>query len=110
MVHVSQLETAHEIWKSLKTIHNTKGNKAITVLIQCNLFKTFAQEGDDIVEHLTKLKNYCEWLNMLDDEDFKIRDGQFKAIIASSLSQLWDTFTLAYVGRHAGVVEKDSKK
>ena len=69
MVHVSRLDTAHEIWTSLEAIHETRGHQ-VAISIQRTLFRMCAQDDDNIVEHLTKLKKQWERLNMLDDEDF----------------------------------------
>ena len=63
----------------------------------CSLFHTITDEGDDIVEHLNKLKEAWEKLNMLDNENFFIPDTQFKALLASSLPPSWDIFMDPYV-------------
>jgi len=55
MVHVTRLNTAHKIWKSLQAIHETKDYQ-IAISIQRTLFRKCASDGDDIVEHLTQLK------------------------------------------------------
>ncbi len=47
---------------------------------------------------------------MLDNNDFRITDIQFKTIISSSLPPSWDTFTEPYVGRRRDIVENDPKK
>ncbi len=109
MVHVSRLNTANEIWRSLEAIHETHDYQ-VAIAIQRALFGQRAAEDDDIVEHLTNLKKQWERLNVLDDEDFRITDIQFKTIIASSLPQSWDAFTEPYVGRRKGTVETDPKK
>jgi len=109
MVHVTRLDTAHEIWHSLMAIHETKDYQ-IAITIQRALFRKCASDGDDIVEHLTELKKLWERLNVLDDGNFHITDMQFKTIIASSLSPTWDIFTEPYVGRRVGVAKNNPKK
>jgi len=109
MVHVTRLNTACEIWKSLEAIHETKDYQ-IAITIQRSLFRKCASEDDDIIEHLAELKKQWERLNVLEDADFRITDIQFKTIIASSLPQSWDAFTEPYVGRRVGVAEQDPKK
>ena len=109
MVHVSRLNTANEIWRSLEAIHETHDYQ-VAIAIQRALFGQRAAEDDNIVEHLINLKKQWERLNVLDDEDFRITDIQFKTIIASSLPQSWDAFTEPYVGRRKGTVETDPKK
>ena len=109
MVHVTRLNTAYEIWKSLEAIHETKDYQ-VAITIQRALFRKCASEDDDIIEHLGELKKQWERLNVLEDADFRITDIQFKTIIASSLPSSWDVFTEPYVGRRVGVVEQDPKK
>ena len=55
MVHVTRLDTANAIWKSLEAIHETKDYQ-IAITIQRPLFRKCAADGDDIVEHLADLK------------------------------------------------------
>ncbi len=109
MVHISCLNTVHEIWHSLEAIHGTHDHQ-VAVAIQRTLFGMKANKTDDIPEHLTELKKQWECLNMVDDDDFHISDKQFKTIIASSLPNTWDVFTEPYVGGHKGVVEFNPKK
>ena len=109
MVHITRLNSANDIWKSLEAIHETKDYQ-VAIAIQRSLFRQCASDGDDITEHLTKLKLQWERLNILDDEDFRITDIQFKTIISSSLPSSWDTFTEPYVGRRIGTIETDPKK
>jgi len=109
MVHVTRLDTAHKIWKSLEAIHKTRDYQ-IAIAIQRTLFRQCASDGDDITEHLTQLKRKWERLNVLDDTDFCISNIQFKMIIASSLPPSWDTFTEPYVGRRIGATKNDPKK
>jgi len=104
MVHVSQLDTAHKIWKSLEAIHETRDYQ-VAISIQCNLFQQSATDNDDLIEHLTKLKREWERLNILDNDDFRITDIQFKTMIASSLPQSWDAFAEPYVGHRKGIVK-----
>jgi hypothetical protein len=109
MVHVTRLKTASEIWTSLRAIHETKDyGSAIT--IQRGLFALYAKEGADVIQHLSKLKQQWERLNVLDNTSFHIPDRQFKTIIASSLSPSWDVFTERYMGGRLDIVETDPKK
>ena len=97
MVHVSRLNTACDIWRSLEAIHETQDYQ-VAIAIQHGLFRQCTTDDDDIVDHLTQLKKQWECLNVLDNEDFCITDIQFKTIIALSLPPSWDTFTEPYVG------------
>ena len=81
-----------------------------TIGIIQNLYRTSAKEGDNISEHLNKLRRYWERINLMADNDFKISDNQFKVLISSSLPTSWDIFTEGYVGHRRDVPETDPKK
>ena len=55
MIHIGWLKTSHEMWTTLKAIHEPKGHQT-AIAVQRALFATVAEEGDDISEHLVKLK------------------------------------------------------
>lgn len=55
MVHVARLDTAATIWASLRAIHKTK-DYGSAIALQRGLFELQANEGSDIVDHLTQLK------------------------------------------------------
>ena len=84
MVHVGQCATSQVMWASLVAVHESKGHQT-TISYMRNLFHTTAKEGDNITEHLNKLKQYWEKLNLLGNNDFKISDLLFKIIISSLL-------------------------
>ena len=109
MVHVARLNTASEIWASLRAIHETK-DYGSAIALQRGLFELRAAEGADIVEHLTQLKQRWERLNVLDSPSFHIPDIQFKTLIASSLPSTWDVFTEPYMGGRIDAIETDPKK
>ena len=97
MVHISQCTTAHEMWKSLKGVHDNKGYQALVVYLQ-NFYCLVAEEGDDIINHLNKIKEGHEHINMMGDPCFYILDIMFKILICQSLPSTWDNFTDAYIG------------
>jgi hypothetical protein len=109
MIHVGRLQSSHDMWTALEDIHEAKGNLT-AIGAQRILFKTRAEEGDNIEEHLTKLKGAWEYLGSLDAEDFTVTDVQFKAIVSSSLPSSWDPITDPYVGRRKGETVTDPKK
>ena len=90
------------MWISLEAVHESWGHQYAISLMQ-SLFHTIGDKGDDIVEHLNKLKEAWETLNMLDIGNFFIPDTQFKALLASSLPPSWDTFTDPYVASRGGL-------
>src|SRR5271163_2644412 len=109
MVHISQSRTANDSWLNLEAIHDVKSHQTTIAIIR-NLYRTSAEDGDNIADHLNKLKQYWERINLMADEDFKISDNQFKVLISSSLPPTWDTFTEAYVGGRRDIPETDPKK
>ena len=96
-VHVSRCKTACEMWQNLTTVHESKGHQTL-VAFMCNLYRCNAEDGDNIVEHIAKLKGWCEWINLMGDRRFQILDFLFKLILSHSLPQSWDPFTDTYVG------------
>jgi len=52
--------------------------------------------------HLTTLKKYWEHLNLVDDNNFKIPEVQFKITIISSLLPSWDNFMRPYISIQKG--------
>jgi hypothetical protein len=85
------------MWANLVAMHKSKGHQT-TIFYMCNLFHTTAKEGDNVTEHLNKLKQYWEKLNLLGNNDFKISDLLFKIIISFLLLPSWNAFTEVYVG------------
>jgi hypothetical protein len=59
------------------------------------LCRTIAGEGDNIVGHLDKLKQYRDRINFagIGGKLFEISDSFFNMIIASSLPQSWVSFS-----------------
>lgn len=90
-------ESAHKMWKNLEEAYKSEGFKTILAKRR-KLCHTTAREGDDIVEHLDKLKQYRNQINFaaIGDEGFKISDFDFNRTIADSLPPSWDPFTGDY--------------
>jgi hypothetical protein len=102
-IHVSQDNTAHEVWRNLEMIHEVTGNTTIITWIW-TLFRCIMDEGDDIKGHLNSLKVIWEQINLLSADDFMISDLLFKIVISSSLPPSWDSYMQAYIAetwRHA---------
>jgi len=97
MVHISQCATAHKMWKSLESIHDNKGHQALVVYMR-NFYRLAAEEGDNIIDHLNKMKASHERINMIGDPQFYILDITFKILICKSLLSTWDNFTDTYIG------------
>ena len=88
-------------WKNLEAIYEDKSQETVVVIIR-NLWHSTAEEEDDINEHLIQLKKYWEHLNLVDNENFKIPEVQFKIAIVSLLPPSWDTFTRPYISIRKG--------
>jgi len=54
-IHVGQDNTAYEVWRNLEAIHEITSHMTIITWIR-TLFKCTAEEGDNILEHLSNLK------------------------------------------------------
>ena len=96
LVHIQHGATSNIAWKNLESIYEDKSQETAVAIIR-NLWHTTAEEEDDIGEHLTTLKKSWERLNLVDDDQFKIPEAQFKIAIISSLPPSWDTFTRPYI-------------
>src|SRR6266850_4800172 len=96
-VHVSRCKTAHDMWQNLATVHESKGHQTLIAFMR-NLYRCNAEDGDNIVEHIAKLKGWCGRINLMGDWRFQILDFSFKLILSHSLPQSWDPFTDTYVG------------
>ncbi|KAF8260560.1 hypothetical protein EI94DRAFT_1706198 [Lactarius quietus] len=88
----------------------TINNVTMTEMVHISTCTTAHHEETNISEHLTILKKYWEWINLMSDDNFKLPDLYFKIIISSSLPSSWDIFTEPFVGGMKGEVERDTKK
>ena len=94
-IHIKHFNNAWAMWIALEAVHEPKGH-FIIVNIECMLFYTKAEEGNDLVEHTNKLKTYWEQVNAFDILEYNISNVQFKGIITGSLPLSWDLFTAPY--------------
>jgi hypothetical protein len=109
--HTNPCQTSHEMWKALKSVHESHGHTTVVnLLIQRT--KTNAEEGDNIPKHVDKLKETWERINALASKHLHILDGLFKVLISISLPRSWDNFTKKYIGdpEEEGTVVPDSKQ
>ena len=97
------------MWRSLISIHEECGHQTATT-VHCALTQTHAEEGDDIIAHVHKLKEYWERLNMFNAPAFTVPDQHFKGIIGSSLPPSWDNFIQPYVNKRVGEESKDPRE
>jgi len=104
MVHINQCKTAFEMWRSLEGVHDNKGHQALVIYMR-NLYCLTTKEGDNIVEHLNKMKEGCKHINLMGDTHFYIPNITFKLLICQSLPQLWDNYMDAYIGSQTFTAE-----
>jgi Reverse transcriptase (RNA-dependent DNA polymerase)/gag-polypeptide of LTR copia-type/Integrase core domain/GAG-pre-integrase domain len=96
IIHIQHGLTSHVAWKNLEAIYEDKSQETAVAIIR-NLWHTTANESADVSEHLNTMKKYWERLNLVDDNNFKIPEVQFKIAIVSSLPPSWDNFTRPYI-------------
>jgi gag-polypeptide of LTR copia-type len=73
MIHISGAETARQMWDQLTTVKESKGRLGV-LATRCALYQITAEEGFDMVEHVSKLRKLQEELHLMEnkvpDEDF----------------------------------------
>ena len=90
--HTLNCETAKEMWTNLQAIHQSCGNQTKNQLI-CELTNIKAHDGDDIIEHLAKLKQLWDHITLVCQTDLPLSPKLFKKFLAYSLPPTWDEFT-----------------
>ena len=108
-VHTSGCMSAHRMWLSLQSMHESKSHLILTTHLRM-LMNTTAAEDDNITEHLTKLKHYWDQLSLFGDKNYRVSEFLFKRIIASSLPESWDQFTDQFVAGQLDFVDTDPRK
>jgi gag-polypeptide of LTR copia-type len=94
MIHISGTETARQMWDQLTTVKESKGQ--LRVLATCHvLYWITAEEGFDMVEHISKLRILQEELHLMEN---KVPDEDFMMTLIMSLPESWDQYTSAYLG------------
>jgi hypothetical protein len=94
MVHIIGATTASEMWKQLTLVKESRGRLGILTTRRA-LYRTIADEGFDLVEHVTKLRKLQEELHLMGSI---VADEDFAMILVSSLPESWDIYTSAYLG------------
>lgn len=94
MIHISGATTAAEMWKQLTTVKESKGRLGI-IATRRMLYRCVAEEGFNLVEHVSKLRKLQEELHLMSSV---VSDEDFVTILISSLPESWDVYTSAYLG------------
>ena len=98
-VHVVQATTVKQMWENLVSVHEIRGQQTILAL-QRTLYRTSAQEGEDIVLHLTLMRSLQTELHQMGSV---VEDQEFKNIIMTSLPDLWSAWISTYIQQQSEV-------
>ena len=98
-VHVAQATTVKQMWENLVSVHEIRGQQTILAL-QCTLYRTSAQEGEDIVLHLTLMRSLQTELHQMGSV---VEDQEFKNIVMTSLPDLWSAWISTYIQQQSEV-------
>ena len=90
--HTSHCKTAKEMWTNLKAIHQSCGDQTENQLMR-ELTAMTANDGDDIIKHLAKLKQLWDRITLVCQSDLPLPPKLFKKFLAYSLPTTWDEFT-----------------
>ena len=106
MVHVDQdiITTAAGMWQSLRAVHETRSESAITAA-KCTFYGMRAADDANIPEHIAEMRKQY---NKLIQKGCKISDEEFKSVIVMSLPSSWDYYVASYQGA-AMKPDKDGK-
>ena len=94
MIHISGAQTAREMWDQLTMVKESKGRLGILATRRA-LYRANAEEGFDMVEHISSLRKLQEELHLMDN---KVPDEDFVMILITSLPESWDNYTSSYLG------------
>jgi len=108
-VYTNGCPTSNRMWLSLQSMHESTSHLILTTHL-CTLMNTTAAEGDNITDHISKLKQCWEQLSLFGDKNYRISKFLFKRIIASSLPESWDQYTDQFVAGQLDFVDTDPKK
>jgi hypothetical protein len=88
MIHISGADSAREMWDQLTTVKESKGRLGVLATRRA-LYRMTANEGFDMVEHISKLRKLQEELHLMEN---KVPDEDFVMILITSLPESWDQY------------------
>src|SRR6266481_8926252 len=91
IVYTYNMTTSKGIWDALTTIFEASGPIGI-INMRCQFFRTFAQEGENMEEHIQKLRGLQQTLHAMGE---LISDRDFSNTLLMSLPKSWSTFITA---------------
>src|SRR5580704_12935297 len=94
MIHISGATTARQMWEQLTLVKESTGRLGILAKRRA-LYRANAEEGFDMVEHISKLRQLQEELHVMQNI---VSDEDFVMILITSLPESWDNYTSSYLG------------
>ena len=94
MIHISGVITAAQMWDQLCMVKESKGQLGV-LATRHTLYRATAEEGFDMVEHISNLWKLQEELHIMNN---LILDEAFVMILITSLLESWDNYTSSYLG------------
>ena len=104
IIHISGTTTVYEMWEQLTIVKESKGQLGI-LATRCALYRATAEEGFDMVSHISNLQKLQEELHLMDN---KVTDEDFVMILITSLQESWDNYTSSYLGSKGNKPELSS--
>jgi hypothetical protein len=96
MIHISGATTAAEMWEQLCMVKESKGRLGVLATRRA-LYRATAEEGFDMVEHVSKLRKLQEELHIMNN---LVSDEDFVMILITSLPESWDNYTVVSALTH----------
>jgi gag-polypeptide of LTR copia-type len=93
MIHISGAMTVREIWSQLSLVKESKGWLGVLATQQA-LYRATAEEGFDMINHISYLWKLQEELHLMDN---KVTNEDFVMILITSLLESWDNYTSSYL-------------
>ena len=91
MVYTHNTSTSKGVWDALATIFEASGPIGI-IDTRREFFHTFSQEGENMEEHVCKLRSLQQTLHTMGE---LISDRDFSNTLLTSLPKTWSTFIMA---------------
>jgi hypothetical protein len=93
MIYIEGCETAWEMWKSLCDAKEPKGFLGV-MTARRQLYRTNAEEGTDIEEHIQQFRRVVAQLNAIGSP---VHNQEFIILLATSMPESWDQFIGSYL-------------
>ena len=94
MIHLSSAVMAHDMWNQLSLVKESQGCLGVLAKHQA-LFLATAEEGFNMVEHISKLRGLQNKLHAMEN---LVTDEDFVMILITSIPESWDNYTGSFLG------------